>query len=82
MILSGDVRVKLGDLGLACRLDESYGAALSEEGERRYRAGEIVLGEGRIDLAKADIFSFGASMYELALGRQLESSGEEWRNLR
>lgn len=35
-----------------------------------------------LDLTKADIFSLGASLLEMCLGRKLCSSGEEWRSLR
>mmetsp|Transcript_9287 Transcript_9287/g.14272 ORF Transcript_9287/g.14272 Transcript_9287/m.14272 type:complete len:141 (-) Transcript_9287:190-612(-) len=34
------------------------------------------------DLTKSDIFSLGATMYEICLGRPLPGDGEEWQNIR
>eukprot|EP00956_Cyclotella_meneghiniana_P003055 scaffold3740_cov51-Cyclotella_meneghiniana.AAC.16 len=68
---------KLGDFGLA-------GVATStdvEEGDSRYMPREMLEG-GQRDLTKCDIFSLGATMYELCLGHTLPSCGEEWHNLR
>jgi len=33
-------------------------------------------------LPKGDIFSLGASMYEIALGRELPANGPEWNQIR
>lgn len=75
--------MKLGDFGLACRLDTT---GEIEEGESRYCAREVINADGAIDLRKADIFSLGASVYEIMLGRQLGAGGdhgsEEWHNIR
>lgn len=34
------------------------------------------------DLRKADIFSLGAMMFELMSGKELETNGDEWHELR
>lgn len=83
-ILSGKYVIKVGDLG-HCR--GLYEKGLIIEGENRYCARELINSEpDNLDLTKADIFSLGASVYELCLGRFLGSSGEdemvEWHNIR
>lgn len=70
--------VKICDLGLATRADSKYGV---EDGDPRYLAPEL-LAEDFSDLPKADIFSLGASIYELALGQPLPRSGPGWHRLR
>ena len=70
--------VKICDLGLATRADSKYGV---EDGDPRYLAPEL-LDEDFSDLPKADIFSLGASIYELALGQPLPRSGPGWKQLR
>ncbi len=83
MIINKDCRVKLGDFGLVCRADQQ---GEIEEGESRYCAREVINGNGPIDLQCADIFSLGASVYEIVLGRQLGAGGdhgsEEWHQIR
>lgn len=35
-----------------------------------------------MDLTKADIFSLGATIYELLIGEDLPNNGEEWHAIR
>lgn len=81
-LLSGEAVIKVGDLGQCCAADEEN----VEEGEARYCSRELINGEAKdVDLYKADIFSLGASVYELILGRRLLSAGDdsnEWHELR
>eukprot|EP00804_Cyclotella_cryptica_P006759 CCRYP_015710-RD/>CCRYP_015710-RD protein AED:0.10 eAED:0.10 QI:1189/0.66/0.75/1/0.66/0.5/4/0/762 len=68
---------KLGDFGLV-------GIATAtdvEEGDSRYMSREM-LEDGQRDLTKCDIFSLGATMYELCTGRPLPSCGAEWHDIR
>jgi wee1-like protein kinase len=85
MIVKGECGVKLGDFGLARRLDENKPGTI-EEGEQRYCARELINGTGPIDLKSADVFSLGATLYELMLGRQLGAGGDvgsvEWHSIR
>lgn len=85
MIVKGECGVKLGDFGLARRLDQNKPGTI-EEGESRYCARELINGTGLIDLKSADVFSLGATIYELMLGRQLGAGGEagsiEWHSIR
>mmetsp|Transcript_14836 Transcript_14836/g.28711 ORF Transcript_14836/g.28711 Transcript_14836/m.28711 type:complete len:769 (+) Transcript_14836:582-2888(+) len=52
-----------------------------EEGDSRYMAREI-LNEDYRQLTKGDIFSLGASLYEMVLGRELPANGPEWHEIR
>ena len=70
---------KLGDLGLANRADQVAGDV--EEGDARYLPMELLQGH-TAHLPASDIFSLGASIYELARGVPLASRGPEWRALR
>lgn len=85
MIVNEECAIKLGDFGLARRLDENKPDTI-EEGETRYCARELVNGNGPIDLKAVDVFSLGASGYEIMLGRELGVSGEvgsvEWHSIR
>ena len=78
-LASEDCIVKLGDFGLTCRLDFKGDF---DEGENRYCARELINGLGPIDLRSADIFSLGASVYEIMLGYPLSAGGSEWHKLR
>ncbi|KAK7259393.1 hypothetical protein RIF29_25000 [Crotalaria pallida] len=62
---------KLGDFGCATLLDNSLPI---EEGDARYMPQEI-LNENYDHLDKVDIFSLGASIYELIRGLPLRESG-------
>jgi len=69
---------KLGDFGLVSKT--SNGGDV-EEGDSRYMSLEL-LGGDHSDLTKSDIFSFGATMYEICLERQLPTDGQEWQEIR
>lgn len=69
---------KLGDFGCATLLDKSLPI---DEGDARYMPQEI-LNENYDDLDKVDIFSLGASMYELIKGSPLQESGPQFLSLR
>jgi wee1-like protein kinase len=69
---------KLGDFGRATRID---GTMHIEEGDSRYTPLEI-LNDDHSQLHKADIFALGATIYELARGLPLPSSGVQFQALR
>lgn len=72
-------KYKIGDLGVARPL--SWRSRQVDEGDGRYLAKELLADEiGH--LTKADIFSLGISLYELARGRRLPTTGEEYAALR
>mmetsp|Transcript_8670 Transcript_8670/g.38579 ORF Transcript_8670/g.38579 Transcript_8670/m.38579 type:complete len:523 (-) Transcript_8670:3325-4893(-) len=72
---------KIGDLGLTTLIDHIESPDDLVEGDGRYLAREVMEGTCG-DLRKADMFSLGLSAYELCSGRQLQSNGEEWREIR
>lgn len=69
---------KLGDFGCATLLD---GSLPIEEGDARYMPQEI-LNENYDHLDKVDIFSLGASIYELIRRLPLPESGCQYFNLK
>lgn len=69
---------KLGDFGCATTIDKSLPV---EEGDARYMPQEI-LNENYDNLDKVDIFSLGASIYELVKGSPLPESGPHFLHLR
>lgn len=83
------VAVKLGDFGLATPTSSGVAALSPDEGDCRYLAPELLepspsssSRKQRVDLAAADAFALGASLYELASGAPLPSGGPLWHNLR
>lgn len=72
-----DDKFKLGDFGLANSID----AGDTDEGDNRYMAREM-LAFHSVDRARCDIFSLGATMYRICLGRELPGSGDEWNDIR
>jgi len=72
-----DDKFKLGDFGLANSID----AGDTDEGDNRYMAREM-LSFNSVDRARCDIFSLGATMYRICLGRELPGSGDEWNDIR
>jgi serine/threonine protein kinase len=81
-LLCGEAQLKVGDLGQCCRADEKN----IQEGESRYCSRELINEDEKLlDLYKADVFSLGATVYELMLGRRLhagEEGNNEWHSLR
>lgn len=69
---------KLGDFGCATLLDNSLPI---EEGDARYMPQEI-LNENYEHLDRVDIFSLGASIFELIRGSPLPESGYQFLNLK
>jgi len=95
-VSTATVAVKLGDFGLATPMKSSSSSAAAavalapDEGDCRYLAPELLEpsrssedpSSSTIDLAAADAFALGASLYELASGAPLPAGGPLWRNLR
>ena len=79
-LVEGRCLVRVGDLGHAVVADRAQGAEEDwAEGESRYAARELINGAltacpSAVDLRAADMFSLGATVYELCLGRQLGSA--------
>ncbi|PWA62508.1 WEE1-like kinase [Artemisia annua] len=69
---------KLGDFGCASLVD---GSLPIDEGDARYMPLEI-LNDNYDHLDKVDIFSLGATIYELIRGSMLPESGPYFQNLR
>jgi len=74
---SGSVTYKIGDLGHVTSVVQP----VVEEGDCRYLPVEI-LQENYSHLTKADIFSLGLTIYEMACGGPLPKNGEEWHAIR
>ena len=81
---------KIGDLGhITQQKKHRRGSSSSlnttpSEGDCCYMAKELLNFDPRnpLDLRKCDIFSLGASMYEIIRGVRLPERGEEWHSLR
>eukprot|EP00977_Amphora_coffeiformis_P009416 scaffold2179_cov165-Amphora_coffeaeformis.AAC.20 len=69
---------KLGDFGLASKSSSHEDV---EEGDSRYMSLELLSGD-HSDLTKSDIFSLGATLYEICRGQPLPLSGQEWQDMR
>ena len=69
---------KLGDFGRATRADGSMDI---EEGDSRYMPLEM-LNDDYSQLPKVDMFALGATIYELARGSPLPTSGSQFQTLR
>lgn len=73
-------RFLLGDFGLATIAKAGQEI---QEGDTRFMPPEFLQFEcGTIELQRSDIFSLGATMLSLALGRDLPKNGPRWQNLR
>jgi wee1-like protein kinase len=79
-ILRKDGVYKIADLGLATLAISSQCREVTE-GDCRYLARELLKQE-LTDLPRADVFSFGAMIYELGTGKDLPHGGDEWHWLR
>jgi len=73
----GWVRYKLGDLGQEALIS----SVEVTEGDSRYLSRELMEGSCE-NLAAADIFALGLTLYELASGRPLPTGDEEYHSLR
>lgn len=69
---------KLGDFGLVSKASCSEEV---EEGDSRYMSMELLSGRPS-DLTKSDIFSLGATLYEICLRQPLPMNGQEWQDIR
>lgn len=83
-MISKTKKYKLGDLGQS-RLAISSPEDI-EEGDARYLAHELlnydVSTKDGSSLIKADIFSLGMTIFEIATDYEIPSNGEEWHELR
>jgi len=79
ILLKGD-QYKLSDFGLVSDIENHEDV---EEGDSRYMSMELLSGD-LDDLTKSDIFSLGATMYEICLARpqNLPENGQEWQDIR
>jgi wee1-like protein kinase len=78
-ILKG--RYKLGDWGRVAQVNGDNRDAGVNEGDARYLSAEVLNDDFRA-LDRADIWSLGATLYELALATELPSHGPEYQALR
>jgi serine/threonine protein kinase len=86
-LVNGEYELRLGDLGHTRHAIKDKERDI-EEGQTRYCPRELIdFSLAKVDLMKCDIFSLGASLYELCLGRFLGEGGggggvDEWHNIR
>lgn len=78
-------KFKLGDLGLA-RITTNLTGEIPE-GDARYLAREVLQhteedSDNIPDLSKSDIFSLGATIYEIMRRKTLPMNGSEWHDIR
>ena len=80
-VVSGQWTLRLADFGM-CRLASDTRGL--DEGEVRYCAPELINCASVTDLTKCDIFSLGASAFELCKGERLDSgdASAEWHDMR
>lgn len=77
-IYTSNGRYKLGDFGLATRTDGTMSVV---EGDARYMPLEV-LNSDHSNLTKTDMFSLGASVYELARNLPLPGTGPTFQAIR
>mmetsp|Transcript_27430 Transcript_27430/g.54872 ORF Transcript_27430/g.54872 Transcript_27430/m.54872 type:complete len:780 (-) Transcript_27430:89-2428(-) len=86
-ILIKDNMYKLGDFGLVHGFSNGDGCEKIsstsdvEEGDSRYMPKDLLSDDCK-DLTKCDIFSLGATVYEVCSGKPLPSNGQHWQDLR
>uniref|UniRef100_A0A0C3SZM2 Protein kinase domain-containing protein n=1 Tax=Guillardia theta (strain CCMP2712) TaxID=905079 RepID=A0A0C3SZM2_GUITC len=87
LYLSLSGRIKIGDFGHVKvvepdRMASRQEVELLELGDRRYVAPELLDVSSPVNLNKCDVFSLGASIYELACVSRLPESGSEFTDVR
>ncbi|CAD8100848.1 unnamed protein product [Paramecium sonneborni] len=75
-----DGQYKLADLGLSKKIQKRQEDV--SVGDFRYIAKELLNQTEKLDLCKTDIFSLGATLFQLMIKQQLPSNGEEWHRIR
>ncbi|CAD8197287.1 unnamed protein product [Paramecium octaurelia] len=75
-----DGQYKLADLGLSKKVQQRQEDV--SVGDFRYIAKELLNQTEKLDLCKTDIFSLGATLYQLMTRKELPSNGEEWHRIR
>jgi wee1-like protein kinase len=80
IFIQSDGTYKLGDLGQTV-LAEVEEPRTVEEGDGKYLCRTLLEEDSRFFI-QADIFSLGASVYELARQCELQSGGQKWHDLR
>jgi len=77
-------RLKIADFGLALSIEDAQSETELEDGDSRYLAPELLDSEqdnSAISTA-VDIFSLGATMFELATLLEMPKEGDHWTQLR
>ena len=82
VFLTRDGTLKIGDLGTSVREGGGEGREEVEEGDAVYIAPELLDGSIGVVSAKADIFSLGLTLFEIAADVILPTRGEAWNELR
>jgi serine/threonine protein kinase len=80
-LLTGQHLLKLGDFGHTISTI-NVNARHLEEGDARYVSREVLEQLSNVDVTLGDMFSLGASVYELCLGRSIQGESEEWHDIR
>jgi len=80
ILLGQDELYKLTDFGLMLNLQDDTEAV--KEGDAKYLAPELIMGNINQFTPKADIFSLGMTILELAGNFDLPSGGDAWTSLR
>jgi len=70
---------KLGDFGLVSKVGYNKDV---EEGDSRYMPLELLNAIDCTDLTKSDIFSMGATLYQICSSCELPMNGQEWQDIR
>eukprot|EP01083_Nonionella_stella_P030338 83194_1 len=73
---------KLCDFGLSSAIEPGRRQILKEDGDPKYLALETLDSDGPVSLEKIDMFALGASLYELAIGKDLPTESEGFQSIR